>query len=390
MRAERYRNNVPLVGGITLTAMLLGLPLAGIVLSGGDAASYLRFPPRPVVTEHAPFSLPVFVGLAIAGAFVLAVICVPLSRAALRGKPVVPVARFPWFGWAGLLGGAGAWVVAWSRFGWIAPVQIHTFTPLWLAYIFLINGLTYRRTGRCLMTARTPYFVLLFPVSAIFWWFFEYLNRFVSNWHYIGLVTELPPAHYVLYATVPFSTVLPAVLSTQEWLRSFPSFCRAFDRPAETERRVPRYVGVELLLLAGTGLLFIGILPDILFPLVWVSPLLIWVGMQVASGSRSLIDELAAGRWARVVAVALGALVCGLFWELWNMYSQAKWVYSIPFVHVAKVFEMPMLGFFGYLPFGVQCLLVGDATAGLAGSRDAYANEASGSGTPMGVEWNLA
>ena len=131
--------------------------------------------------------------------------------------------------------------------------------------------------------------------STIFWWFFEYLTRFVSNWNYIGLVTELPPAHYVLYATVPFSTVLPAVLSTQEWLRSFPAFCRAFDRPAETERRVPRYVGVELLLLAGTGLLFIGILPDILFPLVWVSPLLIWVGRpEDASGAlvrKDLIDR---------------------------------------------------------------------------------------------------
>jgi hypothetical protein len=58
----------------------------------------------------------------------------------------------------------------------------------------------------------------------VFWWSFEYLNRFVGNWRYLD-----PPGfgagEYFLFATLPFATVLPAVLSTRELLLS----CRRFD-----------------------------------------------------------------------------------------------------------------------------------------------------------------
>ena len=35
-------------------------------------------------------------------------------------------------------------------------------------------------------------------------------------------------------------------------------------------------------------------------------------------------------------------------------------MYQIPYVHTAKIFEMPVLGFAGYLPFGLECLIIGD------------------------------
>jgi len=31
------------------------------------------------------------------------------------------------------------------------PLQPHTFTPLWFGYIVLVNALTFRRTGHCMM-----------------------------------------------------------------------------------------------------------------------------------------------------------------------------------------------------------------------------------------------
>jgi hypothetical protein len=45
---------------------------------------------------------------------------------------------------------------------------------------------------------------------------------------------------------------------------------------------------------------------------------------------------------------------------MWNFYSLAKWKYSIPFVHRFEIFEMPVLGYFGYLPFGLECAVIGD------------------------------
>ena len=57
---------------------------------------------------------------------------------------------------------------------------------------------------------------------------------------------------------------------------------------------------------------------------------------------------------------ALAALICGWFWELWNVRSLAHWEYSIPFVDRFHLFDMPILGYAGYLPFGLECLAVAD------------------------------
>jgi hypothetical protein len=45
-------------------------------------------------------------------------------------------------------------------------------------------------------------------------------------------------------------------------------------------------------------------------------------------------------------------LLCGFFWELWNLYAYPKWIYDIPYLEVLHVFEMPLAGYGGYIPFG--------------------------------------
>jgi hypothetical protein len=45
---------------------------------------------------------------------------------------------------------------------------------------------------------------------------------------------------------------------------------------------------------------------------------------------------------------------------MWNFYSLAKWVYHVPFVQRFHVFEMPILGYAGYLPFGLECSVVAE------------------------------
>jgi hypothetical protein len=37
---------------------------------------------------------------------------------------------------------------------------------------------------------------------------------------------------------------------------------------------------------------------------------------------------------------------------MWNYNAMSKWYYTVPFVGFGKVFEMPILGYLGYLPFG--------------------------------------
>jgi hypothetical protein len=70
------------------------------------------------------------------------------------------------------------------------------------------------------------------------------------------------------------------------------------------------------------------------------------------AASVSLIAQFARGELRWVGALALGTLICAFFWELWNFYSYPKWYYTVPYVGFVKIFEMPLLGYIGYIPFG--------------------------------------
>ena len=53
-----------------------------------------------------------------------------------------------------------------------------------------------------------------------------------------------------------------------------------------------------------------------------------------------------------------GVLICGFFWEFWNFKSHPKWAYHVPGVDFLRVFEMPLLGYLGYLPFALEVYLL--------------------------------
>jgi hypothetical protein len=348
-------------------ALVLLLPLAGAAAAGKPLAAYLQFPPEPPDVPPVPFSLPAFLGLTLL--VLAATVPLLLRLLSFRRKegPRKPVMPFPWWGWAGAGLGVASWILAWSRIPWMRGFQAHTFTPLWVAYIVVVNSLTYLRAGRCMMLTRPRRFLLLFPLSAAFWWSFEYLNRFVGNWRYVGGV-EFGAVEYFLYATLPFSTVLPAVLSTRELLLSCPRFDGAFRewRPLSPGR--PGVIGLAALVLSCAGLFAVGIVPDVAFPLVWAAPPTLLISLAALRGEPHALSGIASGDWRPAVSSVLAALLCGFVWETWNFGSYAKWVYAIPYVDVLHVFEMPLLGYAGYLPFGLACAATGDFLLDDAGS----------------------
>jgi len=367
---------------IVLTAMLLGLPLLGVFLAGYPVGRYLEFPPESRYVVHAAFSWTVFFAYAL---FILVSILVFIFVGTRRHDPgritgqaehkvVRTTVRrvFPWWGWLGVLFCAISWIFAWTRFTWFAPFQPHIFTPLWLSLIVVLNALGYRQNGRCLMIDRPLFFLLLFPLSATFWWFFEYLNRFVQNWYYVG--KRFGATEYFLYATAPFATVLPAVLSAREWIGGSGWIQTRFRHVSPIGCPRPKLLAGAVLCVSAAGLMAIGVWPNILFSLLWISPLLIVVSLQALFGERHVGSEISEGDWRVLVSSALAALFCGLFWETWNFYSMAKWIYAVPYVHRFQVFEMPVLGYAGYLPFGLECVVVGRLLDNLA---PAYQNALS-------------
>ena len=340
-----------------LAVLLLGVPLAGITLTGLSIGQYLEFPPETRYVTHAPFS---WVAFTCYGLLILAVVVLLLVRGVRAGRQMKmtrkEVLPFPWWGWLGIVAGVFVWTLAWTRFPWFSRFQPYTFTPLWLCYIVVINALVYRRNGNCMMLDRPGFFVLLFPASAAFWWFFEYLNRFVQNWYYVGV--HFSPWEYFWHATISFSTVLPAVVGTREWISRCSWLEKGFQGLPFFQITNPRAVAWAVLLASGAGLGGIGVWPNYLFPLLWVSPVLIIVSLQGLMGEPQIFQDMTQGDWRVIVSSGLAALFCGWFWEMWNYYSLAKWEYSVPFVSRFRLFEMPILGYAGYLPFGLECAVI--------------------------------
>jgi len=348
-----------LAGLAAAAAVVVVLPLAGVLLTGLPVERYLEFPPQTRYVFHAPFSLPVFAGYTLLGLAALLTMVAVGVRTSGRGSYPAPIKRpFPRWGWCGVAGGLVFWLLAWNRFAWCAPFQAHTFFPLWVSYVIAVNGLCYRQSGRSMLTHQPCAFIGLFPLSAAFWWLFEYLNRYVQNWYYLG--STYGPTTYFLLATLSFSTVLPAVLATRDWLLSTRIIRARFTGLTVPRLGPPGLWAAGALIMAGVGLAGIGALPNLLFPLLWVSPLLIMVGIRQFSGKPHALTGVGEGEWRPVVAAALAALVCGGFWEMWNIQSLAKWIYSIPYMQRHTIFEMPLPGYAGYLPFGLACAMVAE------------------------------
>ena len=351
-------SSTKVINGSILIFLLLGLPPLGMVLSGQALPHDLILFPIPLQPGEASLSWPVFGLLALLISGTVAPFLRRYGRTRCHSPCKSTLAKeFPWWGWLALGWTTFASILAWTRFPWFIEWQPYTFPLHWLGYIVVINALCFSQTGRCMITNQPAYLFKLFLLSAGFWWMFEYLNQYVQNWHYVGLA---PTSLLLTYAwfTLSFSTVLPAVLGTYEYLSSISWIRVPFENWLAISSVNAPTTGWVMCSLGCFGLLMIGIWPTLLFPLLWVSPLLIMIGIQIIRRVPSILSPLTQGNWSSVVLSGLAALVCGGFWEMWNAYSLVHWEYSIPYVHALQLGKMPILGYAGYLPFGMDCLAV--------------------------------
>lgn len=249
--------------------------------------------------------------------------------------------------WVGLMLIAVFWPLNWTLPG--TPTA-YLFFPLWLGYILLVDGLVFSRSGTSLWTRSRRDFALLFVASSPVWWIFELINHRTGNWEYVGSGHFTAFEYYVL-CTLSFSTVMPAVFETAELARTFPWMARFANR-ARVYSAARVHAGM---LLAGVLMLVLTMLwPKYFYPFVWTSLVLIFEPINWALGRPHLLQFLERGDWRPVVSLAVGALICGFFWEMWNFYSFPKWVYHTPGAQFAHLFEMPLLGYGGYIPFALE------------------------------------
>jgi hypothetical protein len=252
--------------------------------------------------------------------------------------------RWPPHGWLGLALVGAFWTLNWS----LAGLRTHwAFFPLWLGYCLTVDALVVVRKSTSMLRRSPIGYVLLFLVSAPGWWLFELLNLRTQNWFYDG-AQSFSEIQYFLLCTWSFSTVIPAVFGTAE-LISTSSWLRRIGRGPVV---APTTTTVAAMFVTGWLMLVLLLIwPLYFFPFLWGAVYLILEPVNVWRGNRSLLEHTATGDWRPLIALSVACLACGFFWEMWNYYSYPKWVYHVPFVGVLHVFEMPLLGYLGYLVF---------------------------------------
>jgi len=255
--------------------------------------------------------------------------------------------QFRWHGWVGLALVILFWTLNWTLMG----TRTHWgFFPMWLGYCLVIDALVFWRTGTSLLTRSPSKYMGLFIISAPVWWIFELLNLRTQNWTYIG-AEIFSPLEYAFWTTLSFTTVIPAVFGSAEFFASYDFVKRL--KPGlviGTDKKTT----ASFFALGWTMLALMLLYPKVFFPFIWLSLYFILEPINVWAGNRSLAQWTAQGEWRPVISLWLGVLLTAFFWEMWNYYSYPKWIYHVPWGNWLHIFEMPFLGYGGYLPFALE------------------------------------
>ncbi len=274
--------------------------------------------------------------------------------------------RFPSYGLCALALCLLSWACSWLR---IEPFSGYSFFPLWFGYILFMDAVVVARRGTSLLRRMRMRYLLLFLLSSVFWWIFEAFNVPVQNWHYV-LNYPYSPFAYFLLSSLYFSTVLPAVMETAEFLSTFNLLHPRL--PADTSGpRLPLRPLLVIELLGVVSLLLPIYLPHYGFPLIWLCLALLLEPINNFVGRKSALAHIAVRDW-RFCVLPLAGLCCGFLWEMWNFYALPKWYYTVPFIGFWKIFEMPLLGYSGYLPFAIELFALYQFTLFLLRQPDDY------------------
>jgi hypothetical protein len=279
----------------------------------------------------------------------------------LAPAPKPASAKFPFWFWIGAAVTLFFWWLMWTRDTLFGDLVYYAFTPLWWGFILTLDGLVYHRSGGYSLLASRPTTVLISAVvSLVGWTYFEYFDYFaLGDWYYPNsTMPQLSHSTIVLLFLTAYTTVWPAIFEWYTLLNTVP-------------RLVARYSSGPKVVIAGGPLLWGGLFlifalvfyPYPLFWVLWVGPLMIFSGQLLRKSIWNPFTAMAQGNWAPVLLMALATLSNGLVWEMWNWGSAHPtnpvtnpnyWVYNIPYVNVIHIFsEMPLLGYMGYMPFGI-------------------------------------
>lgn len=232
----------------------------------------------------------------------------------------------------------------------IPPFPTWFYVFAWYPTLVILDQTVVLLGGESLL-ARPRDLVLMLWWSAVIWFVFEALNFRLQDWYYVFL-----PAGRLersLGITISLATVVPAVLLGERLLdclgggvwRDLRWHPVAID---PTRVRIAGWAGLGLLVAAFA-------VPRFLHPLTWGA---VWLmaefQLYARDPERSLLRDIARGSWGRIARLMAAGLFAGVLWETFNSVARARWIYTVPLLESLKIFEMPLVGFLGFLFFALE------------------------------------
>jgi hypothetical protein len=208
---------------------------------------------------------------------------------------------------------------------------------LWWGIIFLLDFYNFRYWKTSLMREDAKKFwLIIVPLSAIFWLYYEFVNLVYPQWGYIGIITGT--AGRVGLSLLSFGTVIPIIV---ELLWIFKGPFQGIPVSAALYAEISRYK--LFFVIAGIVAATLPFYSGYFYAnqLMWVGPLIILLPFT------AFVSERSNRFW---IYTTIAGAVSGVLWEFLNFWAGGKWQYAI-LPDALHIFEMPILGYIGFIPF---------------------------------------
>jgi hypothetical protein len=218
----------------------------------------------------------------------------------------------------------------------------------WWSFLLIMDSVNVRSWGTSPLCESGFRFLSAAFLSVPVWLAFELFNLRLKNWSYHGLPQSLPERWLGYF--IAFATVIPAVWELAVFFQGYLKDTKA------TRFRLP--IGPFLLRFCFiTGVIFLALSlawPRFFFPLVWLGFIFLLEPVNCRRHWPSFLADLENCRASRLASWALAGLAAGLVWELLNFWAGSHWEYAVPHFSFWKIFQMPVLGYGGFIPFGLE------------------------------------
>jgi hypothetical protein len=218
----------------------------------------------------------------------------------------------------------------------------------WWSFILMIDSLNFRRNKKSPLFESKEIFLFTAFISVFVWLIFELFNLRLTIWTY----HDLPPSLWERWLGyfIAYASVIPAI-------KEIALFIRTFFKGTEFFLFKIRVTAAFLKIIFILGLLSIILSlswPRIFFPFIWLCFILILEPLNYRLKNRTFLREVEEESWSNLLSWILAGLVAGILWEFWNFWATSHWQYSLPYLNFWRVFQMPVFGYTGFLPFALE------------------------------------